>query len=97
MCYRPNYKVQGNSHSIHHHLEVAHIFHTLTDLADESVCVCQGEGCGNSRTPAKVCFIFSKLFSEMNILSYGFIYFFHTPKEHVCLLKSVCDMMGCEL
>ncbi len=29
---------------------------TLTDLADE--CLCQGDGWGYSRTPAKVCFIF---------------------------------------
>lgn len=44
VCDHCNYKVQGGLHSIHHHLEVAHIFHTLTDLADE--CVCQESGCG---------------------------------------------------
>lgn len=64
MCDHCNYKV----HSIHHHLEVAHIFHTLTDLADE--CVCHGGG--GADTADKVCFL--KLFSDLNIISYCFFY-----------------------
>lgn len=39
MCDHCNYKVQESLHSIHRHLEVSHIVHTLADSADE--CVCQ--------------------------------------------------------
>lgn len=42
MCDHCNYKVHDSLHSIHHYLKVAHIFHTLPDLADEYVC--QGVG-----------------------------------------------------
>lgn len=52
MCDHCNYEVQSSLHSIHHLLEVAPIFHTLTDSADE--CVCQGAGCSGG--PAKVKF-----------------------------------------
>lgn len=95
VCDHCNYKVQGSLHSIYHHLEVAGIFHTRTDMTDE--CVCQEGGCGYSRTPAKV-FHFLKLFWELSILSYCvffFSFFFYTCNDHVHLPKIVCNVTGC--
>lgn len=62
MCDYCNYIVHGCLHSIHHHLVVAHIFHTHTESADESV----RRGFGVGVQPR--CLNFSKLIFRVDSL-----------------------------